>query len=153
MNTAADTPMPRDLLEHTQKITRHFMYTGVGLAQFLVDRSRDATSFLELNPRFNGNTAVPERAGLECCRLSIDLAEDADRTEETIIPNGGLRHSWLFGDLNGLRNSWRQGILPASHVPGATVRALRDAITADFHVIWSMRDPMPAITQFTKLIK
>jgi biotin carboxylase len=145
--------MPDDLWKFTEQMNQELNYTGVGLIQFMVDRDRDEISFLELNPRFNGNTAVPDHAGLELVRLAMDLAIDPDREEKVFISQGGLRHAWLYGDLQGIWKSLKHGMMTKRQVPAATYRALRDGLTADFHIIWSWRDPKPGIMQFVKLIK
>lgn len=146
-------PMPDDLRDYTAWMAAELDYTGVGLIQFMVDRDRDEVSFLELNPRFNGNTAVPDRAGLELCRLAIDLATDPEREEQVIESQGGLRHAWFYGDVQGIRQSRRRGMMTRRQVPGALWRALRDAVTADFHVIWKWYDPLPGISQFTNTLR
>lgn len=146
-------PMPADLFDFTSQMVTELDYTGVGLIQFMVDRERNEISFLELNPRFNGNTAVPDQAGLELCRLSIDLAVDPDRSEEVIVSSGGLRHSWFYGDVQGIRKSMKQGMMKRDQMAGALWRAVLDAITADFHVVWSWRDPRPGISQFTNTLR
>ena len=146
-------PTPDDLRDYTARMTAALNYTGVGLIQFMVDRARNEISFLELNPRFNGNTAVPDRAGLELCRLAIDLAEDPDRKEEHFESAGGLRHAWFYGDVQGIRKSVLHGMINPGEVPGALWRAVHDAVTADFHVVWSWRDPRPGISQFTNTLR
>lgn len=146
-------PMPDDLRDFTARMAAALDYTGVGLIQFMVDRARDEITFLELNPRFNGNTAVPDRAGLELCRLAIDLAENPDRDEMPFESAGGLRHSWFYGDIQGIRKSVRHGMMKRGQVPAALWRAVRDAATADFHVIWNWRDPLPGISQFANTIR
>lgn len=146
-------PMPDDLRDYTARMAAELDYTGVGLIQFMVDRDRDEISFLELNPRFNGNTAVPDRAGLELCRLSIDLAKDPDREETVFESQGGLRHAWFYGDVQGVRQSLKRGMMTRAQVPAALWRALRDAVTADFHVIWKWHDPLPGISQFTNTLR
>ncbi|SDM03020.1 ATP-grasp domain-containing protein [Aliiruegeria lutimaris] len=140
-------PMPDNLWDFTERMNAELNYTGVGLIQFMVDHERDEISFLELNPRFNGNSAVPAHAGLELVRLSIDLAEDPDCEEPVVISPGGLKHAWLYGDVMGTRKSLQRGMLSKGQVPGEIRRAITNALTADFHVIWSWRDPMPAISQ------
>lgn len=141
-------PMPEDLWEYTERMNAELNYTGPGLIQFMVDKERDEISFLELNPRFNGNSAVPDHAGLELVRLSIDLIEHPEREEPVKISQGGKRHAWFYGDVMGIRKSLQRGMMDKSQVPGALWRALRDAVTADFHVIWSWKDPAPGISQF-----
>jgi predicted ATP-grasp superfamily ATP-dependent carboligase len=149
-------PMPDDLWDLTERMNAELNYSGPGLIQFMVDHDRNEISFLELNPRFNGNSSVPAHAGLELVRLSIDLAENPDREEPLNISQGGLRHAWSYGDVMGIRKSVQRGMLPRSQVPKALVAAIKSAVTADYHIIWSWRDPMPAISQlgiaFNKLI-
>lgn len=140
-------PMLDDLWDFTERMNAELNYTGPGLIQFMVDRDRGEISFLELNPRFNGNSSVPAHAGLELVRLSIDLVEHPERKEPVKISQGGLRHAWLYGDIMGLRKSLQRGLMTKSQLPGALWTAFKDALTADFHIIWSWRDPMPAITQ------
>ena len=140
-------PMPEDLWDFTERMNAALDYTGPGLIQFMVDHTRGETSFLELNPRFNGNSAVPDRAGLELVRLSIDLVEHPERNEPVVISQGGLRHAWLYGEVMGLRKSLQRGMLSKGQLFSALARGFKDAFTADFHVIWSWRDPMPAISQ------
>ena len=146
-------PMPQDLRAYTARMAAELDYTGVGLIQFMVDRERDEISFLELNPRFNGNTAVPDRAGLELCRLAIDLARDPDGAETVIESPGGLRHAWFYGDVQGVRQSLKRGMMTRRQVPAALWQAVRDAVTADFHVIWAWHDPLPGISQFTNTLR
>lgn len=146
-------PMPEDLRDYTARMAAELDYNGVGLIQFMVDRDRDEISFLELNPRFNGNTAVPDRAGLELCRLSIDLAIDPNREEVEFESDGGLRHAWFYGDVQGVRQSLKRGMMQRDQVPGALWQALKDALTADFHVIWKWHDPLPGLSQFTNTFR
>lgn len=140
-------PMPDNLWDYTERMNAALNYTGPGLIQFMVDHERGEISFLELNPRFNGNSAVPDHAGLELVRLSIDLVEHPERDEKVVISQGGLRHAWLYGEVMGLRKSLQRGMLSRGQLAGQLLRAFKDALTADFHVIWSWRDPMPAISQ------
>lgn len=146
-------PMPRDLRDYAARMAAELEYTGVGLIQFMVDRDRDEITFVELNPRFNGNTAVPERAGLELCRLAIDLAADPDRAQDVFEAQGGLRHAWFYGDLQGIRSSLGRGMMRPGQVPGALWRAVSDAMTADFHVIWQWSDPLPGLSQFSNTFR
>lgn len=140
-------PMPDDLWDYTERMNAELNYTGVGLIQFMVDHERNEISFLELNPRFNGNSAVPVHAGLELVRLSIDLSENPNREEPVLVSSGGLRHAWLYGDVMGIRKSIQHGMMAKRDLFPALMRAFKDALTADFHVIWSKSDPMPAISQ------
>lgn len=140
-------PLPADLEDYTRRMMRHFDYTGVGLIQFMVDRARGQVSFLELNPRFNGNSKVPDAHGLDFPRLCIDLARDPRRSEPPLTHTGGLRHVWTFGDLSGIRASRRQGMIGWPQVPGAVLRTLVDALRADYTVMWDWRDPWPALMQ------
>ena len=66
--------MPSDLLEYSERLANRLKYTGVGLAQFVVDRDQDDITFLELNPRYNGNHGVTEKAGLGISLLTVKLA-------------------------------------------------------------------------------
>ncbi len=140
-------PLPDDLRLYTERMLAHLGYHGVGLIQFMVDRERGEISFLELNPRFNGNTAVPEAHGLDLVRLAVDLAAEPDRSERSFVSPGGLTHAWTFGALRGVAVSLRTGAMAWHEAPGAILAALREAATADYHVMFRWSDPRPALMQ------
>lgn len=140
-------PLPADLRLYTERMLAHLGYHGVGLIQFMVDRARGEVSFLELNPRFNGNTAVPEAHGLDLVRLAVDLAAHPDRQEAELVSSGGLTHAWSFGALRGIAVSLRTGAMHPRELPGALWAALCAAVTADYHVMFRWSDPWPGPMQ------
>jgi biotin carboxylase len=144
-------PLPDDLRLYTERMVARLGYHGVGLIQFMVDRERGEVSFLELNPRFNGNTAVPEAHGLDLVRLAVDLAADPDRSEPVLISPGGLTHAWTFGAMRGIAVSLRTGAMRRREVPAALWAGLRAALTADYHVMFRWSDPWPGLMQLLRL--
>jgi hypothetical protein len=83
--------------------------------------------------------------------LAIDAVEPASRTVNPlrdltgVTYRPGVRLDWLGGDLRGLFRSvqaheitFTQGLLWAAQL-------LRALLRADRHLVWSLRDPLPAI--------
>lgn len=140
--------LDEDLKDATEKLLEGLNYTGVGCAQFIVDREIDRVTFLELNPRIAGNHAVAEASGLNLSSLAIDLARDAGVSEELQIAKGGKRYAWTYCDLRGLRVALQQRQISV----GTGVREFCEAIWLGFrapiHMTWDRRDPLPTIALF-----
>ncbi|MEM7200703.1 MAG: hypothetical protein AAF628_10580 [Planctomycetota bacterium] len=120
-------------------------YTGIGCAQFLVDEARDQAWFLELNPRI-ASCAVFASAGFDQPLMALRCAEpERPDLSELGVCRAGLRAAWLLGDFSGLLNAAlgrRIGIRQALRWLGDCART---AIRAHSHVVWSARDPLPAL--------
>lgn len=136
------TPNPK-LVADTQALTGHYKYTGIGLAQFIVDHTNGDRCFLELNPRVSGSHAVPEGAGLPLTQMALDLAAgNAAKTPvDPVIGKAGLQYVWTLGALGGMRAELKEGRITPFSIPGAVLSALYDAVRADIHMVFSKEDP------------
>ncbi|MEM8645723.1 MAG: hypothetical protein AAGF86_05190 [Pseudomonadota bacterium] len=142
------TPTPV-LLEGTRRLVEETRYTGIGLAQFIVDPESGDTCFLELNPRVSGSHAVPERAGVPLSGWAVELAQ-ADLRPDTVTSactfgRTDIRYVWTSGDLLALKTSLMDRHISLAHVPGLLLKIARSAIGANTHMIWRWDDPLPAM--------
>jgi len=96
---------------YTRKLVEALNYDGIGCAQYLVDADSGDISFLELNPRIAGNHALPEACGMGLGDWLIDTTEKCDQSEERRVGAAGVQYSWIAGELDAIRNSWRTGRL------------------------------------------
>ena len=134
-------PTP-SLLAQTSRLVRELKYTGVGCTQFLVTSDgRDA--FLELNPRLGANFVVVRSAGLDLAPMAIDIALDRQVSSPTTKTN--VRYAWALGELAGLRDAVSTGEIRLLEVAKRIVGMLRTLAAADVQVVWSWRDPLPAL--------
>ncbi len=133
------------VVHQTQRLLDALSYTGIGCAQFLVDEVSGKTSFLEINPRIAGNHALPEHAGLELGWFNFERIVHEELDTEVKISPAGLRYSWLTGDLMGAKVSLIRREIGVLSFIGWVRRALTTAIKADLHMVFSFRDPYPAI--------
>lgn len=147
--TVAPTPA---LLDDTQAFVRELGYTGVGCAQFIVDPATGQSTFLEVNPRIAGNHAIPTAAGLGLGKTLITLHGGGPCTAP---PTGevGLRYVWSYGDLGGLCRETASGRIGWRAALGWAGAATADAIRADFHLVWSWKDPLPAIVEVAERVR
>ncbi|MGJ3262708.1 MAG: hypothetical protein ACFE0R_05665 [Salinarimonas sp.] len=136
-------------LAHVAALVEDLGYTGIGCAQFLVDPDDGATWFLEINPRVAGNHAAPEAAGLELGRLAVALAAGDAEEERLVIGRAGLRYSWTWGDLAGIKALKASGA-GAGALLRATGRMLATALASDVRMTWSWRDPGPTLVLYAR---
>ncbi len=159
-------PVSRTLLGDTQSLVAATNYTGIGLAQFIVDSQTGERCFLELNPRVSGSHAVPEHAGVPLSSLAIELAanqtsniEPAEAAQYGCLYGASdLTYVWTSGDIHGAKTAVINGEIGILGFAAWLCRALVSAIRSDCHMIWRLDDPLPAIVatfnvlpNFTKL--
>ncbi len=137
--------------EKTKTLIRRTNYTGVGLAQFIIDPSSKDICFLELNPRISGSHAVPEQAGLPLTQLAVETAIAGHTKREPVLPNPvsvtapGLRYVWTSGEVLAAKQAFVSGNTGAGPTARRIFTAIRSAMQADIHMIGNWRDPMPAL--------
>ena len=136
-----------ELVGDTERLVRETGYTGVGLAQFIVDEEKGARCFLELNPRVAGSHAVAELAGLPLSGLAVDLAIAPDAVPLGSVMSGraGMRYVWTCGDVIGTKFALMRGEAGVVRTAAGLVRTVWAALATDVHMTWSWRDPKPSI--------
>ena len=58
---------------------------------------------------------------------------------------------WLYGDLQGLLEAWRRKELSLKSALLWLGRMSGSFVRADFHLVWSWRDPLPAMVLYAHL--
>ena len=146
---AVSIPPTPALRRHTEAFARHFDYTGVGCAQFLVDPQSGAIAFLELNPRLDAACSLPFACGYDFPLLALEIARRRAGDRADLPAAGeyriGVRGNWLLGDLKALRKASRSSVDGAPPRLVWAGRAARSFLAADCHAVWSWRDPGPAL--------
>jgi predicted ATP-grasp superfamily ATP-dependent carboligase len=145
-------PPTPSLRQHTEALARHFQYTGVGCAQFLVDPTSGATAFLELNPRLDAACSLPVACGCDLPLWALEIArrragERADLPADAVY-RVGLRGNWLLGDLRARARAQRSGIAGGAPAFVWLGHAMRSFLAASHHTVWSWRDPGPALFEY-----
>jgi hypothetical protein len=138
---------PAALVRDTEALVAHQGYTGVGLAQFIVDPETGDRCFLELNPRVSGSHAVPEGAGVPLSAIAVDLARGVKIGAPAPYLQGqtGLHYVWTCGALFGAKLAYLRGELGLRRAAALVFEACVNAIMADVHMVWSWDDPKPAL--------
>jgi glutathione synthase/RimK-type ligase-like ATP-grasp enzyme len=139
------------LLDHIGRLAEDLRYTGIGLAQFMVADDGDDVSFLELNPRFGGGSALPYFVGFDFPRIGIALAEGLQIKSSDMgleYPIGRIMSS-IHLDLSGLVAAIRYREIGFLDAANWLYRALVTFIRAEADMTWSWRDPMPGLYALT----
>lgn len=148
------TKTPDDqLVADLQKLITATNYTGIGLAQFIIDPTTGQRCFLELNPRISGSHVIAEQAGLPLSRMAVELARRATPdVPANAAVKPGLRYVWTGGDLLAAKQALADGEITIARALGWAARAIWSALRADFHMICSWRDPGPALISMLLLL-
>jgi predicted ATP-grasp superfamily ATP-dependent carboligase len=144
-------PTPQ-LVEDTAALLASLNYTGIGLAQFILDPESGRSCFLELNPRIAGSHAITEQVGADLSRLAIDLARKQLFVADAFSYRAGMRYAWVYGDLRGLLHALRCQEIGPVQAARWTLQILSSTFTADLHQTWRRDDPMPTIMLFLRLL-
>ena len=145
-------PPTPSLRQHTEALARHFQYTGVGCAQFLVDPASGAIAFLEVNPRLDAACSLPVGCGCDLPLWALEIARRraGDRADLPADADYriGVRGNWLLGDLRARAKASRSGMDGAPPTLVWLGRSARSFLAANHHTVWSWRDPGPALFSY-----
>ena len=147
--TVARTPQ---LHEECRRMAEALDYTGVGLAQFILDPRTGRSCFLELNSRIAGSHAITDGVGQELSLLAVELARGA-LSPRHLAPWDypvGVRYGWSYGDLRGLKSAIAEGEVSYPEAAGWLLRSLFTAWRADVHMTWRWDDPLPTLALFAR---
>ncbi len=140
------------LLQDCEKLAQALDYTGIGLAQFIVDPKTGERCFLELNPRVAGSQAITEQMGFEMSRIAVDLALGVEPTPPKRLRTirSGFRYAWAYGDLRGLRAAYGRGEIGVGGAARWVAKLLWTSLWADHHMTWVWHDPKPTLMLFAR---
>ena len=144
-------PVP-DLQSQTGKLIRALNYSGVGCAQFMVDEDTGRTSFLEINPRIVGSHVVAEHAGLELSEFPIKLALGQKIDTTPFTGKTGFSYVWTFGALQAAKTAWSLGKVGNRELLAWIWKIARAFFGARVHMVFSLRDPMPALMSLLTIL-
>jgi biotin carboxylase len=138
-------PRPQ-LVEATERLLGELDYTGPGGIQFMVPE-RGEPHLLEVNPRVAMPAAIWAAFGfdpvLAACQLAgVDVGWREDPSH-SIAP--GTRGVWTTRDLYGLLTTIARGEIGPRRAASWLATSVRVAVTADAHMTWSWRDPLPTL--------
>jgi len=141
-------PLDENLLRWTQKIVRHFGYTGVGVCQFMIDQHARRYSFMELNPRLGGcTTSLGAAVGFDYPSLALNLANGTPVSGYALgfEYRIGLRISSIHLDVSSLLQAYRAKAIDSGEAAAWGRRAVSTFVRADIDTTWSWRDPVPGL--------
>lgn len=148
-------PLPK-LREHCETLLMDLKYSGAGCVQFLVDDRSGIVSFLEINSRLDATCALAVHCGYDFPLMALEYAryrhgmKPAPPRNDSPYPRH--RAVWLLGEIEGLGHELRRHHIGVREAWPAFRSTLRSAIRADVHLIWSWRDPLPALHAFARLL-
>ncbi|MGH8128957.1 MAG: ATP-grasp domain-containing protein, partial [Gammaproteobacteria bacterium] len=148
-------PSPQ-LRKYCEALLMNLNYSGAGCVQFMVDDRQGTACFLEINPRLDATCALAVRCGYDFPLMALEYARY--RRGITFAPPGNdsvysrCRVVWLLGEIEALGHELRRHHIGARQAWTAFWGTVRSALTADVHLVWSWRDPLPALHAFTRLL-
>lgn len=148
----------RKLMKYCESILLRLEYSGVGCVQFLVNDRTGMASCLGINPRLDATCAIPFHLGYDFPLMAVEYIEyrlgDRPLPPRQFSPYMAGKHGvWLIGDIKGLVFEWRSGNLDLPGLCRWVTRMVNSVFSADLHLTWSWRDPIPALAAFYRLAK
>jgi len=147
-------PSP-DLLEATRAFVKAHRYTGPGIIQFIREESTRDIYFLENNPRLSSGVADSVASGQDLPLLALTAFEDGQNSD---IPEFSWEHTaykvdhnayWFSRDLSGYLRE--RGNLSKEERRLWLRNMVRSLARADSHIMWQLRDPVPATWLMTRM--
>jgi predicted ATP-grasp superfamily ATP-dependent carboligase len=144
---------PNQNLKHqTERMVGALNYTGVGLAQYLVNEETGESSFLEINPRIAGCHKIPEYAGLELGTFLTELTLTGQPDITPHIGRGNIRYAWTSADLIAAKTAWRKKEISSGKTIGWTAKILLAGLRSNIHSVFSRADPKPGLLSLAKAL-
>lgn len=146
-------PPSAGVVEQLGRLVGRLGYTGVGLAQFVLDGPANDPYLIELNPRLASGHVIAERAGLDLTNLAVDLAAGLPVAEP--LPYAHDRRiisAWTLGDFAGLVDTTLDGTTTWATRAAWLRRLVVTALRADVHATWSWHDPLPAVVTWSSFL-
>jgi predicted ATP-grasp superfamily ATP-dependent carboligase len=140
-------PSPR-LTDYAERLIGRLGYTGVGLAQFLVDERTGAVCFLELNARLPANVAFAIRTGVDLPTLALALTGLTPMPADPGAPKVGVKYAWTTRDVVGVVRALRRREVGPGQALRWAGRIVRTALAADVHCTWRWDDPAPVLAYY-----
>lgn len=139
--------------KYCESLTLKLDYSGIGCIQFLVNEEDGSSYFLEFNPRFDANGALPYFCGVDFPRQVIDVHQCL-RGEIISLPQYskdypvGKRIHWLLGDISGMLTALKQREVSSLKVILWFLKILITFIKTIHHATWSWSDPLPTLVMY-----
>lgn len=131
-------------------------YSGVGCVQFLVDDRSGTVNFLEINSRLDATCALAAHCDYDFPLMALEYTRYRHGTRPAPphddSPYPRRRAVWLLGEIEGLGHELRRHDIGVREAWPAFLSTLRSAIVTDAHLIWSWRDPLPALHACARLL-
>lgn len=149
---ATSVPVSQRWFGFLQRLVDHVDYSGFGSLQFIQNPGTGEDTLIEINARLGGNHAGLEMIGMHQVRWAIEM----ETTGTASIPRPfkyplDATYRWFTGDLGGLLCEFRSGNIDR-HSALQWLTALPKTLVGTGHLVWSWRDPLPAVFLFSRML-
>ena len=147
---AISEPVNHVLAEHAVRLLQALSWSGVAMVEFRVDDERGRVALMEINGRYWGSLALSLRAGVDFPWYAWQLAHG----EQPCCPPAyrvGVRVRWSAGAFQRLGAVAEEA--PASAFSRELSAAVRDFLSPTRDMLWSARDPRPAVDEMIRTMK
>lgn len=142
-------PIVEQHFKWCEAFTKKTRYNGIGCMQFLYDKSKKDSTFLEINPRTDATIELAQYCGLSLIESAVKIA-----FKQTVEPlfeySTNQNFHWFFGDLTSLTNGKKISSISSTQCLKRLISALYYLISADCHATWSIKDPKPTLSLFSR---
>jgi len=147
---AVSEPVHPELAEHAVRLLRALKWSGVAMVEFRVDDESGRVALMEVNGRYWGSLALSIQAGIDFPWYAWQVAHG----ERPACPPAyrlGVRARWSAGAFQRLgavaqdRGAWS--------FSREFTAVIRDFLPPTRDMLWSRRDPRPAIEDVARTMR
>ena len=147
---AVSEPVHPELAGHAVRLLQSLKWNGVAMVEFRVDDERGRVALMEVNGRYWGSLALSVQAGLDFPWYAWQVAHG----EGPVCPPAyrvGVRVRWSAGAFQRLGAGAQDRVSWSFSRELSTV--IRDFLPPTRDMLWSMRDPRPALEEVARTIR
>jgi protein-tyrosine-phosphatase/predicted ATP-grasp superfamily ATP-dependent carboligase len=143
------------LLDQSIRLLRALEWEGVAMVEFLFDAVTGTATLMEVNGRYWGSLPLAVHAGVDFPYWHWQVIHG--QTPDVSFPHRiSLRARWLCGDFQRLHGvffpSSRTATLPQDRWK-ELLRFISDFRPSTREMLWSWRDPVPAVAEITRELR
>jgi len=150
-------PLTEELWEFSSRLCADLAYNGPGNIQFIRAHDGSDLTFLEFNPRPSFAVGLSVQCGLNLPAIAVQLSglqgkptEQFDAGRQEASYTTGVKMHTLIGDIESVIAGRSEMSRP--QVFQQLSRATRSFLSANAHFSWSVRDPMPTLHAYRRLL-
>ena len=143
------------LTRYALRLLRSLEWEGVAMVEFRYNRATKTAMLMEVNGRYWGSVSLSFYAGIDFPRYDWQIVH-GEKPDVPASYQPGIRWRWTSGDVLRLHDVFAQSKsdgFPRRLKWKELVRFMKDLFPPTHDALWSMADPVPALSELMRTLK